>query len=212
LSFLLLLLQCWSFAALGVRRDGSLDTDALQKVYEESEFNQVRDAIENYMREHKDPKREEKIFAFKYLGVIYAADSVTRTRSESYFNRLLELSPNIELVDMFASTKIQEFFEKVKRDFQARKQYKSRFNNYGDLIAHDDASKQTESVPARVLKRDSLRTLIVPARNSSLTKKSKIKVWPWVLGAAAVGAGVGVYILTQQSEPEATPNRRVGTN
>ncbi|MEO7778890.1 MAG: hypothetical protein ABIY63_15260, partial [Fibrobacteria bacterium] len=157
--FILFLALLFQFAtpisAFGVRRDGKLDQPALSKAYRESEWIPVRNALEGYVNHYEASKIDidERIFAYKYLGVIYASDSLTRTRAESYFNRLLELSPNIEIVDMYASKKIIDFFHEVKRDYLNQVAYSSTYDEFGHKIkspgsVNDSVRNPRTDVPA----------------------------------------------------------------
>src|SRR4051812_38940001 len=103
-------------SAFGIRKDGKLDQMAISKAYRESDWEPVCKSLEGYLRytEKSRIDADERIFAYKHLGVIYASDSATYNRAESYFNLLLELSPNIELVDMYVSKKVSDFFRDVK--------------------------------------------------------------------------------------------------
>jgi hypothetical protein len=61
--------------------------------------------------------REDSIFVFKYLSVIYAADSTTRLKAESYMVQHLRLMPTIELVDLYISDNIHAISNLRVRSF-----------------------------------------------------------------------------------------------
>jgi hypothetical protein len=116
--------------------------------------------------------------------VIYAADTSTRIRAESYFNRLLDLAPNIELIDMYAPPKIVEIFERIKEEKRKDKLYREHFDAYGNPI--QPLTSPTTALPGKEKK--------VPDPKIKQEKSSHAWVW-WTIGAAAVGAGVGFYFL-----------------
>lgn len=196
----------------GISRDGKLDQPAIARAYKESDWDQVTGALEGYLRRHGDSKvsPEERIFAYKYLGVIYAADSLSRSKAESYFTRLLNLSPKVEILDLFASKKVNELFDQMKFDHDRRSKYSQQFDSYG-RESNPSLSSMGQPSPTSFDQSplDSIPTIAIhtrlpqpvpvrPTRESSLKTKSKAWVW-WTVGiAAAAGAGAGIYYLSSQ--------------
>lgn len=185
----------------GIRKDGKLDKVVLSKAYRESDWDEVCKTLESYLRV-KDESRieaEERIFAFKHLGVIYASDSMTQTRAENYFIRLLDLSPNIEIVDMYVSKKISDFFREVKQDYKIQKTYSSKYDEFGREVKGTSGTKGDP--------RDSLQGKGLP-QHAPKQEEARIKkggsswVW-WTVGlVAATGIGAGVFYLTQEQTPK----------
>jgi hypothetical protein len=182
-----------AFGAFGVLANGGLDMPAIRNAYSESEFEKVKNALEAYLKQKgEQASREERIFAFKHLGVIYAVDSATTPRAESYFNRLLLLSPNIELVDMYVSAKIQQLFQRIKEDRRAQADYKSQYDAFGNPLP--DSKKDPEPVvtPKKEVKPR-------PEKRVSQSEKKRAWMW-WAAGIFTVGAGVGMYVWSLQDE------------
>jgi hypothetical protein len=218
--FLLLLTLSYTLAlsaSFGIKKDGKLDQPAITKAYKDSDWDEVRSTLEGYLHRNGDAKvsLDERIFAYKYLGVIFAADSVTRTRAESYFNRLFDLSPTVEIMDMYASKKISDFFREVKRDYQDHKVYANKYDTYGHETkpsAKDNAPETTAFTPTPndsmpILGNNTHRPQPVPKRTGTeMTGKNGTGwIW-WTAGVVAVpGVGTGVFYLTQ----EKAPNRQV---
>lgn len=172
-------------AAVGLLPSGHLDKPALRKAYEESDFEKVKAALESYRKSPpKDATLEEKILTHKYLGIIYATDSATAIRAESHFNQLLELSPNIELVDMYISPKIQSFFDRVKAEFNHKRNYSNRYDELG-------MPRQPE-----------------PPRDSARGAEGKpgSRAWIWWTSGAAAAAGIAAwfFLIYLQSGTETT--------
>jgi hypothetical protein len=201
-SVLLLLSHVPALAVgFGIRKDGKLDKSVLSKAYRESDWDELCKTLESYLRV-KDENRidlEERIFAYKHLGVIYASDSLTQTRAESYFIRLLDLSPNIEIVDMYISKKISDFFREVKQDYKIQKTYSSKYDEFGREVKGTTGSKGASD--------DSLMGPNLP-RPAPKQSETQIKrggqswIW-WTVGlVAATGIGAGVYFLTQEQTPK----------
>ncbi len=71
LATLFLALACHA-NAFGIREDGQIDQAAIRLGYKESEWDKVVETLEGYLRKKGDSRvsLEERIFAYKYLGVI----------------------------------------------------------------------------------------------------------------------------------------------
>jgi hypothetical protein len=210
---LLMLFQSFAISAtFGIRKDGKLDQAAIAKGFKDSDWDEVRNTLESYLRRNGDSRVavEERIFAYKYLGVIFAADSVTRTRAESYFNRLLDLSPTIEIVDMYASKKISDFFHEVKREYENQKSYANQHDAYGRKNKELVSGKSLDSNSDQG--QDSMPTLggsshppqPIPRRKGAELENPNGSSWVWwTVGIAAVtGVGASVFYLTQDKAPE----------
>lgn len=201
---LVVLLPLFSLAAdFGLTRSGSLDQTALTKAYQESEWEQVTKTLEGYLRRHGDSRvsEAERIFAYKYLGVIYAADSLTRSKAESYFTRLLKLSSDVEIVDLYASKRVNELFAEVKNEHVKRQAYEQKLAGKGASPGNTSATDRGSDEPQIVSKQGKQRSPEpIPAkRETRLEDKNGKWVW-WTVGiAAAAGVGAGAYYLTTQN-------------
>ena len=188
--FLMLSSGMAAAAPFGLRKDGRLDIPALRNAYHESDFEKVSAVLESYLKRNApEATREERIFAYKYLGVIHAhmgfmhtEDRASQARAESYFNQLVEMAPNIELVDMYVPSNIQQLFDRVKREFRSKQEYRRQFDEFGNPIPppSDTAVQQ----PSGKNRRQTAKIAAKPSRT-----------WMyWTMGAFAVGAGVGFYV------------------
>lgn len=202
-------------ASFGIGRDGKLDQQAIAKAYKESDWEQVTGALEGYLRRHGDSKvsAEERTFAYKYLGVIHAADSLSRSKAESYFTRLLNLSPDESIVDMYPSKRVKDLFQEVRREKAELIDYARRRGASADGIS---GSRKPDGETTGETKRDSMPSFSsrTPARepvpiqrrpNQSQIKESKSTwVW-WTVGiAAAAGAGAGAFYLSSRDPGKTT--------
>ncbi|MDB5106478.1 MAG: hypothetical protein JWP91_4167 [Fibrobacteres bacterium] len=207
-AIVLLLFSAPAMAALGIRQDGHLDMPVLRKAYMESEFELVRASLEGFLKKHpKDVSREEKVFTHMYLGVICAADSNSQVKAESHFNALLQLSPHIEPVDMFVPPKIQDLFDRIKRDYLKREEYEKRFDAFGNPIQPEGSDSAAHLQTAKPADPDNPSGKSTDGKTPALTDDgSRSWLW-WTVGSAAVvAAGVGVYaIMASEDAPE--PNR-----
>lgn len=196
--FLLVLLSgAASAAETNISSQGRLNMVLLRQAYTEGEFEPVRQTLETFLKKNEQgATRDEKVFSHIYLGVIYASDSASSVRAEHHFNALLDLAPNIELVDMFIPPKIQHMFDRVKHDFIRAKEYVRKYDALGNPIPEKG---ETDSHGER-------------PKQASLGKEKRGGLWALVtLGtAAAVGAGVGIYYLASNTgEGEGKPGSDV---
>lgn len=206
-------------SAFGLRRDGKLDQSTLNKAYKESDWDQVTQALEGYLRRNGDSKVsvEERIFAYKYLGVIYAADSLSRSKAESYFTRLLNLSPDESIVDLYPSKRVKDLFQDVRNEKEELSDYARRRGAPSDAPAVNKTRGDKPNEPSL----DSMPSLAsrTPVREpvpiqrrptQSQVKESKSTwVW-WTVGiAAAAGAGAGAYYLSSREPGKTTETTEI---
>lgn len=120
-----------AFAAFGFKLDGTLDKPAISKAYFESDFTRILPPLEAWRQGIADKTRDDSVFVFKYLSVVYAANPATKERSRSFMFQLLTLAPTIEILDMYASDEIERTFHTVKKEFKERKDYLSTYDSLG---------------------------------------------------------------------------------
>ncbi len=118
-------------AAFGFNIDGTLDKNAISHAYFEGEFSRILPPLETFRQTYPNPTKDDQIFVYKYLSVIYAADSSTRKKAESYMIQLVKLMPTIELIDLYISDNIQAIFKDVKSNFLKQQQYVREHDVYG---------------------------------------------------------------------------------
>lgn len=176
-----------SWAAFGFKLDGSLDKEAISHSYFESDFARILPPLEMYRQSFPaTATREDSIFVYKYLSVIYAADSSTRSRAESYMVQLLKLMPTIELIDLYISDNIQAIFRNVKQNYLEQQKYVREHDSYGRPLT--DSTKPRRTTPSKA--------------------SSKQWVW-WTLGGlgTTVAAATTFYILQDDPQPKAYSDR-----
>ena len=119
-----LLIPASTFASFGFKLDGTLDKSAISKAYFEGDFERIMYPLEEY-RQHfpASATKEDSIFVYKYLSVIYAADSSTRHKGESCMVQLIKMKPAIELIDLYISDNIAAIFKGVKQSYLHQQKY-----------------------------------------------------------------------------------------
>ncbi len=98
-------------AGFGFNIDGTLDKKAISHAYFEGEFSRILPPLETFRQSYPNPSKDDQIFVYKYLSVIYAADSSTRKKAECYMIQLVKLMPTIELIDLYISDNIEAIFK-----------------------------------------------------------------------------------------------------
>ncbi|MEO6095265.1 MAG: hypothetical protein ABIW76_06205 [Fibrobacteria bacterium] len=180
----------------GITQSGQLDMATIQKAYHESEFDWVKMVLESYLKKGNSVTRDEKTFAYKYLGVIYASEATAQNRAESYFNMLLNLSPDIELTDMYAPKSIEELFHDVKKDFISKREYDKTHDAFGRPLQTHPTTNDTRPQSASASHSNT-------SSNVREEKSNHAWVW-WGTGIVAVGFGVGMYLWMQRAPESGT--------
>jgi hypothetical protein len=180
LAILMLASPAW--ASFGFKFDGSLDKDAISHAYFEGEFSRVLPPLETYRQSFPaNATRDDSIFVYKYLSVIYAADPSTRKKAESYMIQLVKLMPTIELIDMYISDNIEAIFRNVKANFLQQQQYVREHDIYGKPV--DNPGKGQPTGPGE-------------DKPSAAIGAGKSRAWIWwtvgALGTAAIATTVYV--------------------
>ncbi len=145
LVFLVILFLCFTpqaHASFGFKLDGTLDKAAISHAYFEGEFARILPPLETYRQSFpKSATRDDSVFVYKYLSVIYAADPNTKTKAESYMVQLIKLMPTIELIDLYISDNIEAIFKNVKESYEHQQEYVKDH----DELGHVKSDKKTIS-------------------------------------------------------------------
>ncbi len=163
-----------AIAGFGFKLDGTLDKEAISHAYFEGEFSRILPPLEMYRQSFPSTAtKEDSIFVYKYLSVIYAADASTRNKGESCMVQLIKMKPTIELLDLYISDNIASIFKDVKQNYLQQQKYVREHDIVGNV--KDDSASQAP-------------------KNSS-------KKWFW-WSAAGIGtvAAVGVVYLVVDAE------------
>lgn len=189
-----------SLAVKGINPDGTLDKPTISKAYFEGEFWTVINALEAFRKTGYNKNREDSVYAFKYLSVVYAADPTTRAKAESYMYQLIRMMPTIDLLDLYISDNIQSIFVKVKSDWEKIEGPKTPDNTAvaaaakpaPAAAAKPAAPAQPAAAPAPA-QANYPSAPAVPAQEPG-KKKSGLKIWaPLALGG--VGIAAGTYLI-----------------
>jgi hypothetical protein len=175
-----LLLPSFSHAAFGFKLDGTLDKDAISHAYFEGEFSRVLPPLEMYRQSFPaSSTKDDSIFVYKYLSVIYAADPSTRNKGESCMVQLIKMKPTIELIDLYISDNIAAIFKDVKQNYLHQQQYVREH----DLLGNEKTDTTVAKAPPKA--------------------RSHKWIW-WTASAVSVAAiaTTAVVLLDDESSPQ----------
>lgn len=195
LFLILVMLPLSGMAADHVVVNGKLRLDVLNKAFMESDWENVTRELEAFLKSKKPEALpvHDRIAAYKYLGTIYAADTLTRSRAETDFFLLLDLSPDIEIADLYVSNSINDFFQEIKRKHKAQKEYEAKFDSYG-------FPKQPVAQPKA--------TPLAAKPGNPVPKQPQIResgghAWIWWTTGTLAMAAIGTYLYLAFEEPPA---------
>ncbi len=161
-----------------------LDTAAIRKNYLEGELSKVSDSLEAWRQNPVLGSHADSVFVYRHLGIVYASNEANHNRAESYFNLLLRLEPELDVLDPFVSNTVEEFWEKVK-------------------LRHAKVAGKRPEEPSKFGERPET----VPTPNPKVQAKQDGGFpWLWTLaGTALVGGAVAFYFISQET-PSSPPS------
>ena len=168
-----------ALAGFGFKLDGTLDKEAISHAYFEGEFSRILPPLEMYRQSFPaTATKDDSIFVYKYLSVIYAADSSTRNKGESCMVQLIKMKPTIELLDLYISDNIASIFKDVKKNYLQQQKYVREH----DLVGND-IQDSSGAIPPK--------------------KRSHQWIW-WTTGAVGVAAVATTAVVLLQEESKST--------
>jgi hypothetical protein len=161
-------------------RTDLLDTVAIHALYMDGEFEPALEKLEDARRMGLLKTHGDSVFAFKHLGVMYAAKYETQETGKRYMYQLLSIEPSVRILDMYASDMIYMIFKNVQAEYEIR-------------MARPGT--------------DSLKPVSASTGPSTAHPRTSLRrTWPyWMAGAILiVGTGTAAYFLLDNETPEPT--------
>lgn len=93
-----------------------LDQARIRSDYRDGEFEKVIGELQGFLKSGRPCSRSDSVFLAKHLGVVYAAHPDTRELGRHHMFRLLRMSPDADLLDMFVGQEVDGVFEKVRKE------------------------------------------------------------------------------------------------
>lgn len=196
----------------GLLQNGNLDLKRLKAAYVEGDFDFLTEVLEPYLRrtdKHNGNRSilSDRIFAYKYLSVIYAASPETKSKAESYMYQLLTLAPSIDIVDLYVPESIDALFRKVKADYERRNAYSQGYDEFGQPLASSSSTRPADASPSGSSSAagSAKRTGGKEDGSGPGKKKGHSLLW-WGAGATAlVAGGVAVFLLLPDEKGSKSP-------
>ncbi len=168
-----------------VAPDGRLDGAAVNLMFHEGELEPLADRLEAYLKVTPESNEEDRLIAYKFLGIIHSSRPESRLKGESYFYQMLKIAPNIELVQPYVSDRIQEVFQNVKKEYHKREALTKLHDELGRPIELSDSISEPVD-----------------------KKKGKRRIWALVgagAGLATAGGVVAWYMTSDRGNKKADP-------
>lgn len=183
-----------------------VDKKAIQELYYQGDFEPLISLLESLRSQRRIRDKEDSVFIFKYLGVLYGADTTTRRQAEAFLYQMLKLDPASGLEELMVSDEIVALFREVKRRYLKRHPFPLESLPPPDGLAQDSALAANSGTGGGAASRGS-EPLKPKSQASPSPGPLGIATWKWVAGGAVVAAAaVGTVILINQ-EPDPEVNR-----
>jgi hypothetical protein len=165
-----------------------LDTALIHGQYLDGDFDQAIHALDAALKGRRPLSHADSIFAFKHLGVMYAATPATREKGRYYMLQLISIEPTARILDMYASDMIYLIFRNIQEEYE-KKHGKVAIAEPVDTASAAPAAPDPEPAPVPVA------APAAPKRNRTLY---------WAAGGAAVAAGAAglLFILLDDPQPK----------
>lgn len=181
----------------------------LTEAYRQGDFEKITHSLRPILTPGNAVSRIDSLFAYRLLGVVYAADPKTRETGRHCFLKLLDLDPKANLVDLFVGTELDQLWEKTRLEHSVRQRLKHAAMRDTDWLSPEDAEALQRLFDAGEFPEEEKQALAAPALSaethpvaSSLpfgnsTSEDARPYWkrPGTWIAAAFAAGVVGYTL-----------------
>jgi hypothetical protein len=165
----------------------AVDRNEVLGLYMEGDFETLVALLENIRRERQLRDREDSIFIYKFLGVIYGADERTKRKAESFLYQMLELDPNEDLSALGVGESVQKIFERVRTRVKVDT---TRIAKPAPVVETPApvAAAPAPAAPAPVA--------------ASEGRERRVPTWVWYAsGGAAAALVVSLIVLNQTPSP-----------
>lgn len=177
-------------ATLKSTSNQGIDTSHVRKLYQNGDFEPAIAILEEALRSRQAPEHRDSVFIYKHLGVMYAANEHTRERGKYFMMQLLTIEPTARIMDMYASDMIYMIFRNIQEEFTM---------NHGMPSTKNPSPSPGPDSPSNR-----------NAPGSTPAKPGRGKTYAWVGAAAvAVGAGVTLYVMSNNAPSDTRKNHEV---
>jgi hypothetical protein len=212
--------QTTANSAAATGSQDNVDKNAIKELYYQGDFEPLISLLESMRSQRRIRDKEDSVFIFKYLGVLYGADTMTQRKAEAFLYQMLKLDPASGLEELMVSDQIVALFREVKQLYLKRHAAAlTLMPPPGALTKEDSLELPVVSTSANASSNSS-GSSVKPDGKGPLEPKSEVRSspgplgiapWKWVAGGAVVAAAtVGtVLLMNQEPDPEVT---RISSN
>lgn len=202
-------------------KNAEVDKQTVQDLYQGGEFEQLIALLENMRRERRLRDRDDSVFIYKYLGVVYGADMNTRRKAESFLYQMLKLDPSQDLEDLEVGDAILSMFREVRKRYDRtandsltaseREHVKKSLKTYGYPIDSTgknlvevrlDSNANSAALAANQGGETGSANSQGKTGSAAAGQETSDRRWLWVAGGAAAVTLVGIGAIMLMSEPE----------
>ncbi len=161
------------------------------------EFETLVALLENVRRERQLRDREDSVFIYKFLGVIYGANENTRRKAESFLYQMLKLDAKEDLSTLGVGDSVEAIFDRVRVRFG-----RAHADSLAVLgIKPDAASSRISATSPTPSSNDSLK--LKSAAPLATETRHPIPKWAWIAsgGVATAAIVTTVVLFNQQPDP-----------
>jgi len=183
-------------------RSVTLDKDTVKDLYLAGDFDKLVALLENMRQERRMRDRDDSVFIYKYLGVVYGVDTATRRKAEAFLYQMLKLDPKQDLIDLEVGDNIKTMFREVRKRYE-------RVNDeeLPPREVHSTAQEKTKPAaqdkpsPGRLADQAKTGTGTPGEKAEAAAKADSERKWMWVAGGAAAVTVVGIGAILLLSDP-----------
>lgn len=175
----------------------TLDRNEVLSLYLSGEFETLVALLENIRRERQLRDREDSIFIYKFLGVIYGANEGTRRKAESFLYQMLKLDPKEDLSALGVGDSVESIFDRVRVRFGKAREDSLALRGIKPMPAMQMAvpatgtNTQPPATPA-------------PAATATATQSSRpVPAWVWYAGGGVAVAALASTLVLINQQPDA---------
>ncbi len=206
-------------SATKLKKSAVLDKKTVEELYHGGDFDQLIALLENMRRDRRIRDKEDSIFIYKYLGVVYGADMGTRRKAESFLYQMLKLDPRQDLEDLEVGDAILDMFREVRKRYDRtasdsdsvaeRERVRKNLKTFGypiDSTGRNLIEVRPDTGANAVIGSAGAKTSDPASQaggNAAATSGDGKgnKTWLWVAGGAAAVTLVGITTIMLMSDP-----------
>jgi hypothetical protein len=172
-----------------------LNRNEILSLYLSGEFETLVSLLENIRRERQLRDREDSVFIYKFLGVIYGSNENTRRKAESFLYQMLKLDPQEDLSALGVGDSVESIFDRVRLRFSKAKD--------DSLAALGIKSMRPAASPPATVATPAPVIQTAPAPVAAAEPRKPVPGWVWLTGGGVAAAAlVTTFVLVnQQPDP-----------